>query len=433
MKPAWEALHGHLRARTGFALGEDRYREIELAVRGIQSDVGGTLHDLVASLAEGEGPIERVVDEVMVGETHFFREPAHFALLREVLPTIAGPIRIWSAGCASGEEAYSIAITARELGLAERCEIQATDLSRASLSTARAGLFPTWSLRGPDTHRAAPWLTPVENGLRPLFQLDRRILDGVTFRYGNLIGDVFPSEQHVIFCRNVLIYLRRPVIAEIARRLYDSLADGGWLVLASSDPRLAEYAPFRLVESRHGHFLQKLAATVAPKVTPPAPIQAAAPVPRVRPARPLPAPVAVAVPVLVEPEGRPSLAAQARLLADRGELRTAMKSVEEALRTAPHEVELHLLHGVLLRELRRPAEALESYRRALYLDPDSVAAHLGLAATRRETGDREGARRAYKLAHRLCAALPPDTIVPLADGASAAWLAAVAAREAARP
>jgi chemotaxis protein methyltransferase CheR len=92
-----------------------------------------------------------LVGELSVGETYFFREPAHFAFLgSEVLPDVqrrrgnTHTIRIWSAGCASGEEAYSLAILLDQAGLAERVHLLATDMSRAALARMRQGAYTAW-------------------------------------------------------------------------------------------------------------------------------------------------------------------------------------------------------------------------------------------------------------------------------------------------
>ncbi|MES2642643.1 MAG: CheR family methyltransferase [Myxococcota bacterium] len=426
----WEPLLHRLRDRTGFALGPERMPEVKAATTRAMARAGiADLPTWLVELDAGRAPMAALIDDLMVGETYFFREPEQLALLDDVLPGIPTPISLWSAGCASGEEAYSLAIIARELGVSERTRIRGTDISGASLQKARRARYEDWSLRGPSAMRARMWMTSDHRPTRPAYTLDPRIRNAVTFEHLNLVSDPYPPQQDVIFCRNVFIYLKPDVYTAIAQRFYEVLVDGGWLVLASSDPPLGP--PFVSVRTDHGVMYRRLAAVASPEARRPAtPLPA---VGRRETPRPAPGSAPAATPGVPAPAPAADPVAIVKALADQGKVVEAEREAADACRGAGMDPELHYLHAVLLVELGRAPEALESLRRVSYLDPGFVMAWMTLGTTLRATGDTEGARRAFRSAQRLCARLPPDAPIPMADGATATYLGRIAAREESRP
>jgi chemotaxis protein methyltransferase CheR len=174
-------------------------------------------------------------------ETFFFREPEHFALLTgQLLPTIARrdkAVKLWSAGCSTGEEAYSLAIAAhqfRGLDGAFPLLVLGTDIDGQALETARLGLYRQGSFRRSSPSYLFDYLD--EQGVYRRVQ--ERIRDSVTFRQHNLVGDPpLPEAQEVdvIFCRNVLIYLDSAAMAGLCRKFNAALRQGGYLLLSASE------------------------------------------------------------------------------------------------------------------------------------------------------------------------------------------------------
>jgi len=372
--------------------------------------------------------------ELTVGETYFFREPAQFQFLRRtVLPDLCrrrGPahtLRAWSAGCASGEEAYSLAMLFEEEGLGEQSQLLATDLSRAALERGRRGVYRTWSLRGEGAASARPHLKPAGDSFRVRERLRRR----VTFAPLNLAEDSYPSaasgvwDMDLILCRNVLIYFDAETVRQVARRLLASLAVGGWLITASSDPPLAPAAPFESVVAEEGVFYRR--------PEPQAPPAGAREDEEEKEQLLSPSSLALdhAPPTPAEPAPVDAEAARVRALATSGAIE-AERYCAEVLRRHPLSTELSYLRGLLLMDLGRDEEAVAALRRVLYLDRSLAVAHFALGEALRRQGDRDGARRAYRNARDLSAACPPDQPVPLADGARAGSLAETAAAQLAR-
>ncbi len=238
-------------AETGMDLAGDRSQRLRIAADrtchtlGLRSSL-----DLERILAEPErrGPfLERLASELTIGETFFFRNEHHFRALRErVVPAILESnraqreIRIWSAGCATGEEPYSLAILLDrmpELQDGWRVSILATDLNPGFLEQARQACYRPWSFRGTDIHRNLAYFRPEGDA----FRLDPRIRERVHFSYLNLVRDVYPSPLtgtlglDLILFRNVSIYLKKEVTEAILDRMYDALRPGGWLLMSETE------------------------------------------------------------------------------------------------------------------------------------------------------------------------------------------------------
>ena len=182
------------------------------------------------------------MDELTIGETHFMRDPDQMEFVRrEVFPALTAPGsgggRVWSAGCATGEEAYSLAILLEEEGLGDGAVVLGTDLSAVSLEKARAGSYSDYSLRGVGSRFLQDYFHHVQ-GRRILID---RIRSKVRFERLNFVG---PEDyaaagafaMDLILCRNVLIYFGREKVGRIAARLFDCLAEGGVLLTAGADP-----------------------------------------------------------------------------------------------------------------------------------------------------------------------------------------------------
>jgi chemotaxis protein methyltransferase CheR len=239
-----------VRERTGLVFPEGRVRDVEATIRRTMARRGiGHLADLIARLRDDDREREAFVADLTIGESYFQRDPAQWDLLRErILPELLAarprerPIRVWSAGCAAGEEPYTVAMLFEELGAADRSDIVGTDIARARLAEAQRGLYSKWQLRATKEPVRRKYF--AEHGR--YFELSPRIRRRVDFRYLNLAEDSFPSlstgiwGMDVILCRNVLIYFDPPTIARVAGRLIASLSEDGWLLLGASDPSIVE-------------------------------------------------------------------------------------------------------------------------------------------------------------------------------------------------
>ncbi len=443
--PAYEAVVNGLGARTGLTFSQERHAHAEIGVRRAMGRAGTSDPERYRQLlAKDESLLDDLIVELTVGETYFFREPAQFEFIRRVvLPGLrldrgrAHPGQIWSAACASGEEAYSLAMLIEEEKLAGQVHVLATDISRAALSKARLGDYGPWSLRGEGEAIARRHLRREGNRI----VVGESIRKSISFEYLNLALDVYPSfvtgtwGLDLVLCRNVLIYFDRDTVRAVAQRLYSSLAEGGWLITASSDPPLGDAAPFEVVVADEGVFYRR-ASLADPLQVQSRGLVIAGLEPK-RPARPVPPPLPIPSRESVLDEARQDLAA-GRYAEAADRTRGLEKDVEaaalyvralanldaakaesacaEAVRRHSFSSELHYLRAVLLVGLGRDEEAAAEARRVLYLDRSLAIAHCLLGALQRRRGDHDGAWRSFRNARDLCSARPVDEVVPLSDG-----------------
>ncbi len=452
--PVYEAVARFVGSRTGLRLSSNHRDRAERAIRhGMERSRITSPEAYHELLKTDEDALDDLVGELTVGETYFFREPGQFEFIRrEVLSDLrrrrgsAHVFRVWSAGCATGEEAYSLAMLFEREGLGERTRVLATDISRAALARGQQATYKSWSLRGTGAAAALPYLSRRGED----HALDDKIRRRVRFEYLNLAQDVYPSlatdtwSMDLILCRNVLIYLDGDTVDRVALRLFQSLAPGGWLIAASSDPPLQDRSPFATVMTNEGLFYRR-------------PLEGDVKTGRQgdketrrqgdkdssdSPSPPLPVSAPAGLPVSSLPPGSGSLSPEQRTESGRGDRRDAAahvralaaEDVAEAKRTCateaarqPLNAELHYLHAVLLMDLNREEEAMQSLRRVLYLDRSLAVAHFTLASLLWRRGDRAGARSAFRNTFALCSARPAQEMVPLADGECAGRLARSAA------
>jgi chemotaxis protein methyltransferase CheR len=192
------------------------------------------LHDPVA--------MERFLLTLSVNVTAMFRDPPFYLAFRKKLVPILRTypfIRIWNAGCSTGEEAYSIAIMMREEGLYERCRIYATDMNKTVLDRAESGIFPLSAMQDYTTNYLQAGGAGVFSDLYTA-GYDSAIFDSslrrnIVFAQHNLVTDGAFNEFNVILCRNVMIYFNRTLQDRVHALIYESLAPFGVLGLGSKE------------------------------------------------------------------------------------------------------------------------------------------------------------------------------------------------------
>ncbi len=359
-----------------------------------------SLASYLARLAAEPALLRALIAEVTIGETYFFRDELQFDVIRTtVLPDItrrrgeAVPLRIWSAGCSTGEEAYSLAILLDECRLADRAQLLATDVSSTAIEAARRGQYGAWSFR----RETAGWRERcfVRTGRSWTIAAAHR---RVTFMVHTLMQPapasfIAAGGFDLIVCRNVLIYFDRKTVERATRLLADALAPGGWLLMSPTDPPLPNDLGLEGLLTPAGLAFRR-----------PMPAAATAPAEYVRPAY---EPAMKRHPTSTRPS-RP---------------RSRAKKSEHT------EAETHVARALGFLDASQPHQAAASARRALFLDRSLAVAHLTLARALRLTGSRAAAQRALRRGAALLEAHAPEDSVRGAGGASAGTLCAVAAAE----
>lgn len=428
-----------IRRRTGLSLRADRTTSLESFV----STRASTLHcgsvDAYASRLKAE-PLSsdewrRLVAAVSNGHTAFFRDFGQLQAVMDVVETLA-PDRtphIWSCGCSTGEEAYSLAMLALERGL--DVQVTGTDINADALAHAQRGRYSEWSLR-----RTSPEFRDkyfAREGEQWLPSPD--VMASVEFAVQNLCDEAYPHAAlgpwDVIVCRNVFIYFEPDAIRASLTRFAQVLRDDGAIFLGHSDlldVRAGTLVPASLRGRLRYRQQREFDPVPAPRASAARPRPPASPDPMPVPPPP-PRPPAHTLPLpdapdhsllervaeqdfagaLEELRRRYDDASAALVNMWRGNLELAQHEFEaasrayEAAHTAdPLNAEVHFLRAVLLRRLGAIEEAVESCRRALFLSPDLWPASFLLASLLSRLGARQRSRAEYEHTLDLLGRLP---------------------------
>ena len=403
---------------------------------GFGSDLDGFLTEL--ETRPDERLRDLVIHEILVNETYFFRDVGLWeGLEQEILPEIlerqakSRNLRIWSAGCSTGEEPYSLAMLLR--ALVPRIEdwtlhLLATDLSEKALERARMAVYGKRALRELDRKRWGSWFEATGSTVR----LTDSIRQMVHFKRQNLSHEDFPdpltNRMDLILCRNVLIYLDRDLVERVITRFGECLRPQGWLVLAPTEVPLDPPKGLRLTRLANGTVLLRRLSAGAPPA-PAVPTRRAA---RAQASRPLPLPLPPPVPAPAQPAPPPRIAplpplppppapdptdllAQARQAADRGDLVSALARATECVEADPISASGWLVLALVQEEMELLQDALDSLRRALYLDSGLPAGHLQMARIQGRRGDA-GVMRSLANFHKSIEGVPSEALLPEGAG-----------------
>jgi chemotaxis protein methyltransferase CheR len=378
--------------------------------------------------------VETLAGHLTVGETYFFRDPASFEVLgREILPPLvtglaetSRSIRLWSAGCCTGEEAFSLAITCQRAVPDLRqwnVSILATDINPKFLRKAAAGVYSHWSFRGVPGWVRERHFEPA--GARS-FLVDPALRELVHFAHLNLVTDAYPSLHNqtnamdVIFCRNVLMYFTPRQQQRVVAALHRCLVDGGYLVVSPVEAGPDLLAMFAMED--HGGILLYRKTSQAARPLPASPVVEPAflggqaePAPAAALA-PAPSPPVEAQVAQPEPGRARSPLLLARIYADQGRLDEALTWCQRAIAAERTEPSAHFLCATIYQELGRLQEAIAAFGKVLFLDQDFVLAHHALGGLYKRLGKQTESRRHLAVALKLLSARSKDEVLPESDG-----------------
>jgi chemotaxis protein methyltransferase CheR len=421
----FERLRGALAAFGGIFLDASQQRMLEYGLASRTAATGLPLEryeQLVLAGADRD-EIRRLAELLLNHETFFFRNQPHVRALRQVLlPEIhrrkppGEPIRIWSAGCSTGEEPYSIALAALETlaYTGRRAEVYGTDLSEIALEKARAGVYRGRTLNNVAPAQLMRFFEPAGDSYR----VGAALRAAVRFERLNLL-DPFPDlvrGSDVIFCQNVTIYFQAEARRALIERFYETLPPHGLLLLGFSETLWNVFDGFQAREVDGAYVYVKAAPAPAPAPprdrsarvrlhVPPA----AARRERIPQRDPEPAPAPPAAPTLLA----------ARALADRGEHDAAEEELRRIIAVDALNEEAYLLLGVIHGRRGEWHAAVRELERARYLQPSDPLVSFHLADAYRHTLRVSQALREYQVALRKLEPLAPETLV---GGVAVSWL-----------
>ncbi len=436
-------VSGLIAERMGLHFPEERWLHLARGLETAAQELGFEYPDACVSWLQTREltarQIETLASHLTVGEMYFFRDPASFeALEREILPPLVArrseagrTLRLWSAGCCTGEEAYSLAITcARALPDLRtwNVSILATDINPKFLAKAEAGVYSDWSFRDPPGWLRERFFSPAPD---KKLAIDPTVKKLVHFGYLNLAEDAYPSLHNhtnamdVIFCRNVLMYFTPDHQRRVVAALHRCLVDGGSLLVSPAECSTSLF-PMFAVENIGGVMLYRKTSQPTrvqswPGLVSPVPAPAV-PVPEpafiVAPAPPVPAAPAAPAPPITPPAASPreDPLVRARTYANQGRLEEALTSCQDAIAAERTNAAAHFLYAAICHELGRLEEAIAALGKVLYLDQDFILAHHALGGLYQRLGKQKESGRHLAVALELLSARSRDEIVPESDG-----------------
>jgi chemotaxis protein methyltransferase CheR len=473
----------HLRPRDREAL------RVSLSVRMASLNLPDT--DAYRRLLEADTPAtarewEQLTARLTNNESYFFRDRGQMALLQNrILPELiernhgSRSLRMWSAGCSTGEEAYSLAIMTRDLlesrgsvtGKPWEIFLLGTDLDVDALQEAQRGVYTEWSFRTLEPSIQKRWFQRQADR----WQILEEIRDLVTFRRCNLVTDPFPSaapgiyEMDLILCRNVFIYFAPAAVATVLPKFRATLREGGYLMTGHAETLGQLVEPLAARQFPESVVYQRVVQTDSPAASTakPEPVKANSavrPVAAVRPSSdpaqgphdPPPTPLVVAkgaeavksTPPTVSTEpvfeaaaaryragdnegtirllqlfkasgGEQTLLLLAHAYANVGQAGEAAELCRRVTAISPFAAEPYELQAVLAQEQGRYDEAMQLLKQALYLAPASPMPYLELSELYEREGDPARARKMRETALNLLQQMPADRSVGFNGGPTA--------------
>ncbi len=451
-------------SRLGLHFPAGRRQNLEHGLKEAAADLGfartADYAEWLISANLTPAQFQTLADHLTIGETYFFRENYGLDILKDkIIPALISKrarrkpsLRLWSAGCSTGEEAYSLAILLDKYfpQLKDgQVTILATDINTRFLEKAQRAIYRQWSFRNTPEWVQRMYFSHTADGQ---FVLHPRVKNRVSFAHLNLAEQRYPSfanntyNMDVILCRNVLIYFNRPTINRIIGRFVQTLAPTGRLLVGPSEAAFIAHPQLRPLPLGKGTVFQKeTAAQPNQPKAPPRPVFQPAATPPPRPPKPAtPVKPAAKTDILAEvasllaqsahqqaamlllnalkteensaPPKSTLLTLLAQVCANQGNLEQALTWIEEAILVDKLTPDHHYLRGTILQEQNRLNEARKAFKRALFLDPDFVPAHFALGNLSRQNNEPGRANRHYQAARQALKQHPADKILPATGG-----------------
>jgi len=436
-----DRLRQLIEARTGLAVGARLRADFDSLFAQLDHGNRAAFYQDLQASALSDARWQELIYALTIGETYFMRDRLRFKLLKdEILPALIQRKRqaadyrlsLWSAGCATGEEAYSLAMTVYEsLMDLERWQITilGTDLNERAIAAAQRGLYRAWSFRHANESLRPRYFIPNGEGQ---WQIASHLRQMVTFQQGNLL-QAFPQEMDIILCRNVLIYLSATAVRQVEDMLYNALQPGGWLILGEVEALRHQRQRWQMHLYPSAPLYQK-----PQQDTPPAPVLhklnmsttwASTPqqvvqddigyqqaVALMRSENYLEAEHLLGRMLMEEPNFAQAHVLLGMLFANRQAIPEAQAQIESALRLQPMLADAHYLLALVRLEQADSERAERSLRAALYVDRQHLLAHFLLGTLLAQQGDLVRAYGHWRQARDHLSTLPPDAFIsPLND------------------
>lgn len=410
-----ELICSHISQKAGFQFGERKKRQmadlIQERCRALHLKHFRDYYNLLISSERAKSEFACLMDRLTIQESFFFRQKAQFDVLKSFcLPLLMKgkkddhPINIWSAGCARGEEAYSIAMLVREFipDAPNRVRIKATDISEQALREARKGRYTQRAVRDLESHYLKRWFLKHEKG----YELDPEIRAMVDFEYLNL-SEISHSQPYmpnwdIIFCRNVIIYFTAEFSQKLMKDFYAALRPGGFLFSGFSETMRylnEDFIPIQkqdtfFYQKPHPHQVPARKVNTAPTTLPKKKTSTVKAKRKICESEKKPRPKPEKIPRLSPPKKAPALDMAAKL-ADAGETLEALEMLNAIIGKDPLNEKAYFMMAMIYRNAGNREQSLNYLKKVVYLEPQNPLARLHLGDLFNELSQKNQAAREY--------------------------------------
>lgn len=411
----------YIEEHGGINIESEKFDSLRISIHARATRCGySSYEEYYAYLLKSEEEFRNLMSLVTVNETYFFRYPEQFRVLREfVLPEIIREnkhrkykvLKIWSAGCSTGEEPYSIAISVLEsIGDIKDWNIYilGTDVSIKALKKAFEGKYGKTSFRITDEEIKSRYFKRINQNTWEISPEVKRL---VNFTYHNLIKEPYPLAftdlWDIIFCRNVTIYFKPESTKRVIENLYKSLRPGGFLFTGHTETLYHINPGFEVIKFGDAFIFRKPAEDLSKRIQVDYDFKAEAQKNHKKiEYQPVKSNELVEN-ILDVIEQRKDFSAEeiksiyretVLELLNNNDISSAIREIEKAIKRFPLEAEFYYLRGIALKKLEDFEGAINSFRKAAYLNPDYVYAIVELASIHAFKGDRAEAINQYRRA-----------------------------------
>ncbi|MCX5700512.1 MAG: hypothetical protein NTZ63_03115 [Candidatus Omnitrophica bacterium] len=469
-----------IKDRTGLYFKDYTLKDLESAIlqRMIARKLDSPLsYYNVLSLSEDkEEEFRELLNILTVNHTYFFRNEPQFKILKDrLLPEIINSkllncakdkkpvLRIWSAGCSTGEEPYTIAMLVSEY-IADPenwdIEILATDASQVVLSKARKGIYSENSIKHIPTEYLERYFTLQQSGKDTQYAISSRIKNLVEFAFFNLMDEDYPMGFDIIFCRNVVIYFETETTIKVMHKFYNSLNDLGYFFIGYSETLQFIQSKFKMFIQDEAVYYRKQGEGVFPVATvvkkdresvdefleeisrKQAIADLEAELKKTPASKKLEEVMAEAIKAIhlkdydaalqfaeeahsIDKRALDPYYISAEIHLSRGRLKEAKDKLAQALKINPMFAAAYYLLGCIYLEEEDVAGAKENFKKSMYIDKEFLLAHFYIAQAFKNEGRVDEAIREYRNTSKLLSSIDSQDIIPYSGGFNAATLMGV--------
>ncbi len=463
---SFQKISDLISSKLGIYFPDGRQKDLEKGLLSAANDFNfDSLDEFIKYLIEtqlSKENLQLLSKHLTIGETYFFREKVTFDLLRNILlPDIirkrlgdTKKIKIWSAGCSSGEEPFSIAIILNEIiDCISNWDITVlgTDINMEMLKKAQTGKYSEWSFREIQPRIKDKYFRITADNK---YELDSNIKKIVEFNYLNLVDENYPSLLNktnavdILLCRNVLMYFDQKDRDKVISRLYNSIADGGWLILGLTEVGYLTDKRFKQIVLKDAIIFQKkevIRNKIVARIKIPSETKTEKKIPAYKHKKEFYKDIFLkaitsyndgnyveAIELLKELLTNPSLNTSipenekeealyflSMSLANSGLLTPALEWCDKGILKNKLNPSLYFLKSNLLQALNRPTEAIESLRKSIFLDSDYTMAHFSIANIYRRVGRSTESNKHFKIVIDILKNYSDEDIVKDSGGLTA--------------